>query len=110
MVPFMMVYSARPGRLGASDAIYEHAASRYYRVDVDETRHVDFSDMIFWAGPLKAAGASGSIAPIRAVALTRLIVRQYFDQELRGVPSPLLKGTLRFPDAHVRKPSATKVP
>jgi len=108
--PFMMVYSARPGRLGASDAIYEHAASRYYRVDVDETRHVDFSDMIFWAGPLKAAGASGSIAPIRAVALTRLIVRQYFDQELRGVPSPLLKGTLRFPDAHVRKPSATRVP
>ena len=99
--PFMMVYSARPGRLGASDVIYRRAASRYFRVDVDDTRHVDFSDMIFWGGPLKAAGASGSIAPNRAVELTRLIVRQYFDQELQGVPSPLLAGTLRLPDAHV---------
>ena len=100
--PFMMVYSARPGRLGASDAIYRRAASRYYRVDVDETRHIDFSDMIFWGGPLKAAGASGSIAPNRAAEVTRLVVRQYFDQELRGAPSPLLKGTQRFPDVHVR--------
>jgi len=57
--------------------------------------------MIFWGGPLKAAGASGSIAPNRAVELTRLIVRQYFDQELQGVPSALLAGTLRLPDAHV---------
>ncbi|HEV8214763.1 MAG TPA: hypothetical protein VGP95_02980 [Gemmatimonadaceae bacterium] len=105
--PFMMVYSARPGRLGASDVIYRRAASRYYRVDVDDTRHVDFSDMIFWGGPLKAAGASGSIAPNRAVELTRLIVRQYFDQELRGVRSPFLKGTLRLPDAHARLPSPT---
>ena len=100
--PFMMVYSARPGRLGASDAIYRRAASRYYRVDVDDTRHIDFSDMIFWGGPLKAGGASGSIAPNRAAEVTRLIVRQYFDQELRGVPSPLLKGTQRLPDVHVR--------
>src|SRR4029077_11856309 len=29
--PFMMVYSARPGRVGASDAIYGRASSRYYR-------------------------------------------------------------------------------
>jgi len=108
--PFMMVYSARPGRLGASDVIYRRAASRYFRVDVDDTRHVDFSDMIFWGGPLKAAGASGSIAPNRAVELTRLIVRQYFDQELQGVPSPLLAGTLRLPDARVRKPTLTRGP
>ena len=98
--PFMMVYSGRPGRLGASDAIYRRAASRYYRVDVDDTRHIDFSDMIYWGGPLKAA--SGSIAPERAVEATRLIVRQYFDQELRGVPSPLLRGTLKPRDVHVR--------
>ena len=108
--PFMMVYSARPGRLGASDAIYRRAASPYYRVDVDSTRHVDFSDMIFWGGPLKAAGASGSIAPERAVEATRLIVRQYFDQELRGVPSPLLRGTLKLNDVHVRSPSSSRAP
>jgi pimeloyl-ACP methyl ester carboxylesterase len=106
--PFMMVYSARPGRLGASDAIYRRAASPYYRVDVDGTRHIDFSDMIFWGGPLKAA--SGSIAPERAVEATRLIVRQYFDQELRGVPSPLLRGTLRLTDVHVRSPATSRSP
>jgi pimeloyl-ACP methyl ester carboxylesterase len=106
--PFMMVYSARPGRLGASDAIYRRAASPYYRVDVDGTRHIDSSDMIFWGGPLKAA--SGSIAPERAVEATRLIVRQYFDQELRGVPSPLLRGTLRLTDVHVRSPATSRSP
>lgn len=36
--PFMMVYSARPGRLGANDAIYARAAKPYYRVDVADTR------------------------------------------------------------------------
>jgi predicted dienelactone hydrolase len=100
--PFLMVYSARPGRLGASDAIYRRAASTYYRVDVDSTRHVDFSDMIFWGGPLRKAGASGSIAPVRAAELTRVIVREYFDQELRGKPSPLLSGVRHLPDAHVQ--------
>jgi hypothetical protein len=35
--PFLMVYSARQGRIGASDAIYRRSASPYYRVDVDGT-------------------------------------------------------------------------
>jgi predicted dienelactone hydrolase len=100
--PFLMVYSARPGRLGASDAIYRRATSRYYRVDVDSTRHIDFSDMIFWGGPLRKAGASGSIPPTRAAELTRRIVREYFDQELRAKPSPLLSGKIDLPDVHVR--------
>jgi hypothetical protein len=100
--PFLMVYSARPGRLGASDAIYRRATSRYYRVDVDSTRHIDFSDMIFWGGPLRKAGASGSIPPTRAAELTRRIVREYFDQELRAKPSPLLSGKIELPDVHVR--------
>ena len=38
---FLMVYSARPGRLGANDAIYRRAAQTYYRVDVADTRHLD---------------------------------------------------------------------
>src|SRR5262249_25205855 len=42
--PFLMIYSARPGRLGASDAIYRRAARPYYRVDVRDTRHLDFCD------------------------------------------------------------------
>ena len=32
--PFLMVYSERPGRAGASDPIYRRSAHPYYRVDV----------------------------------------------------------------------------
>ena len=61
--PFLMVYSARMGRTGASDAIYRRAATPYYRVDVRDTLHLDFSDMNFWGGPLRDRGALGKMAP-----------------------------------------------
>ena len=91
--PFLMVYSARPGRIGASDVIYERAARPYYRVDVADTRHLDFSDMAFWGGPLRQRPVLGTIAPARVNEITGVIVRQYFDQELLGRRSPLLAGT-----------------
>jgi pimeloyl-ACP methyl ester carboxylesterase len=97
--PFLMVYSARPGRTGASDAIYRRAASRYYRCDVRDTLHLDFSDAILWGGPLSKA--LGTIAPARAIQVTRAIVRQYFDQELLGRPSPLLSKKETIPEVTV---------
>jgi len=96
--PFLMVYSARPGRTGASDAIYRRAASRYYRCDVRDTLHVDFSDMVLWGGPLRENGALGTLPPARAVEITRMIIRQYFDQELLGKASPLLAGKTKLPE------------
>ena len=80
--PFLMVYSARPGRAGASDYIYGRAASKYYRVDVADTLHVDFTEMNFWGGPLQQRGAFGRIAPARALELTRVIARSFFGQEI----------------------------
>lgn len=103
--PFLMVYSARPGRAGASDVVYKAAASRYYRVDVAGTLHVDFSDMNFWGGPLRARGAFGPIDPARAAALTRQIVREYFDQELLGRPSPVLSGKEKLDGVSVLIPN-----
>jgi alpha-beta hydrolase superfamily lysophospholipase len=100
--PFLMVYSARPGRTGASDAIYRRAASPYYRVDVRDTLHLEFSDMPFWAGALRKRGALGTMAPARASAITRAIVREYFWQELLGRRSPLLAGEPVFPEVTVR--------
>jgi hypothetical protein len=75
--PLLMVYSGRPGRAGASDDIYSRAASRYYRVDVADTLHIDFSEMNFWGGPLRQRGAFGKIAPERALELTRLVARSF---------------------------------
>ncbi len=99
--PFLMVYSARAGRTGASDAIYRRAAPRYYRVDVRDTLHLDFSDMILWGGPLKG-GALGTLAPARTTEITRTVVLQYFDQELLGKPSPLLSGKTSMPEVTVK--------
>jgi pimeloyl-ACP methyl ester carboxylesterase len=99
--PFLMVYSARPGRTGASDAIYRRAASRYYRCDVRDTLHLDFSDVILWDGQLRKAGALGTLPPPRAIEITRAIVRQYFDQELLGRPSPLLSKKETLPEVTV---------
>ena len=101
--PFLMVYSARPGRSGASDAIYRRAAHPYYRVDVQDTRHLDFCDMAFWGGPLRERPVLGTLNPARISEITRTIVRQYFDQELMGQRSALLAGTPLFPEVTVRK-------
>ena len=100
--PFLMVYSARPGRAGASDPIYRRSARPYYRVDVRDTRHLDFIDMAFWGGPLRDRPVLGSIVPVRIADITRAVVRQFFDQELLGRRSPLLRGTPLFPEVTVR--------
>jgi len=100
--PFLMVYSARPGRAGASDAIYRRSARPYYRVDVQETRHLDFVDMAFWGGPLRERPVLGPIAPARIADITRAVVREFFDQELLGRRSTLLAGAPRFPEVAVR--------
>ena len=99
--PFLMVYSARPGRLGASDTIYRRAAAPYYRVDVRDTLHLDFSDFPFWDGPLAQRGAFGALGGARATSITRAIVREYFDQELLGRRSPLLAGKTTFPEVTI---------
>jgi predicted dienelactone hydrolase len=100
---FLMVYSARPGRLGANDPIYRRAAQTYYRVDVADTRHLDFCDMTFWGGPLGERPVLGSIAPERVTAIARTVVREFFDQELLGRRSPLLAGSEKLPEVAARK-------
>ena len=98
--PLLMVYSARP-RLGASDIIYKRAASKYYRVEVKDTQHIDFSDMNFWGGPLRERGAFGTIDPARVAAITRTVVREFFAQEILEQPSAVLSGKQAMPDATV---------
>jgi len=100
--PFLMVYSARPGRAGASDPIYRRSARPYYRVDVRDTRHLDFIDLAFWGGPLRERPVMGPIAPARIADITRVVVREFFDQELLGRRSTLLTGAPRFPEVTVR--------
>jgi predicted dienelactone hydrolase len=99
--PFLMVYSGRTGRAGASDVIYKRAASKYYRVDVKDSMHLDFTDMNFWGGPLRQRGAYGKIDPARATEITRLVVREFFEQEILKQPSAFLSGKVPLPDVTV---------
>lgn len=39
-----------------------------------------------------------------AIELTRVIVREYFDQELRAKPSPLLGEKTQLTDVHIHPP------
>ena len=99
--PFLMVYSGRAGRAGASDIIYRRSASKYYRVDVRDTLHLDFTDMNYWGGPLRQRGAYGKIEPARAAEVTRMIVREFFAQEILNQPSALLSGKQPMSDVTV---------
>jgi predicted dienelactone hydrolase len=99
--PFLMVYSGRAGRAGASDIIYRRSASKYYRVDVKDTMHLDFTDMNFWDGPLRQRGAFGKIDPARAADITRMVVREFFGQEILKQPSAFLSGKQPMTDVTV---------
>ena len=101
--PFLMVYSARLGRLGASDAIYQKSGSPYFRVDVEGTLHVDFSDMTFWP-VLRERHITGPLDPTHASDATRAIVREFFDQTLLGRPSALLSGSRVLAGVRVTRP------
>jgi hypothetical protein len=72
-------------------------------VDVRDTRHLEFSDMVFWGGPLRDRPILGTMPPARATEITAAIVREYFGQELSGRRSPLLSGTPVFPEVTVRR-------
>ena len=99
--PFMMVYSARPGRLGANDPIYRTAARPYHRADVTDTRHLDFTDMVFWGGPLRERPMLGTIAPARVTEITRVLVRRFFDQELLGQRAALTGARREVVRSHI---------
>ena len=100
--PLLMVYSSRPGRIGASDAIYERSARPYYKVIADGTRHLDFIDMVFWPA-LRERKILGTVAPDVVTANTRAVVREFFDQELLGRRSAILSGRRRLPGVTVAR-------
>jgi predicted dienelactone hydrolase len=97
----LMVYSSRAGRAGASDLIYQRSAAKYYRVDVKDTLHLDFTDMNDWGGPLRQRGAYGKIDPGRAAEITRMVVREFFSQEILKQPSAFLSGQQPMTDVTV---------
>jgi pimeloyl-ACP methyl ester carboxylesterase len=87
--PFLMVYAARPGRIGVSDLVYGRSDSAW-RAVIDGTFHLNFGDFQYREGPQRLGNALGPIAADRATAIVHRLVRMV-DQFL-GKTSTLLAG------------------
>jgi len=81
-------------------AVYDRLSGPGYIVLVPGMYHVDFSDFPLFSPLLaEALGLSGSLDPQRAREIPDAYALAFFDEHLKGVPSPLLDGPSdRFPE------------
>jgi hypothetical protein len=108
--PFLMLYTERDGRVGASDVIYRNSTAPYWRAVLARSRHLDPSDWALFGPGLRRGGGFGTVAPDDAVRLTNRLVIAWFDQELRGRPSALLTGARTEPGLTVARVSRGEAP
>src|SRR6185436_12236610 len=99
---FLMVYSARPGRVGVSDLIYGRSDSAW-RAVIDGTRHINFGDFQYREGKQRIADALGPISAERSTAIVHRLVREWFDEHLSGRKSALLAGERIFAELEVSR-------
>jgi len=98
--PFLMVYAARPGRIGVSDLIYGKSDSAW-RAVIDGALHLNFGDFQYRQGVQRFTPVLGPIAAERSTEIVHRLVREWFDQWLLGKPSPLLGGERVFEELSV---------
>jgi len=100
--PFLMVYAARAGRLGVSDAIYAKGDSAW-RADIAGALHLNFGDFQYREGEARLGNALGTITAERSTEIVHRLVRDWFGRWLLGRQSPLLEGAQLFPELHVSR-------
>jgi predicted dienelactone hydrolase len=100
--PFLMVYAARPGRIGVSDLVYGRSAAAW-RAVITGALHLNFGDFQYRHGALRFADALGPLSPERSTAIVHRLVREWFDEQLSGRRSELLSGTSSFAELEVSR-------
>ena len=100
--PFLMVYAARPGRIGVSDLIYGKSDSAW-RAVITGTLHLNFGDFQYRQGAQRFGNSLGPIAAERSTTIVHRLVREWFDQMLSGKRSALLAGGRVFEELEVRR-------
>ena len=100
--PFLMVYAARPGRIGVSDLVYGKSPSAW-RAVISGTLHLNFGDFQYREGAQRFGAALGPITAERSTAIVHRLVREWFDQELSGRRSALLAGEPVFAELVVSR-------
>jgi len=82
-----------------SNFIYDNSAAPAYRVWVEGTTHISYTDMVLYGPLLQKVGISGSIDAYRMLDITAQYSRAFFDKHLMGRPAPLLDGpTTTYPE------------
>jgi dienelactone hydrolase len=99
--PFLMLYSARPGRVGVSDPIYRRGPE-YWRAVLAGSLHLNFGDWLYWEGPGRLTRGLGDLPATRSTEIVRRLVREFFAAQLLGAPAPLLQGPV-YPELSVQR-------
>lgn len=89
--PFLMVYAARPGRIGVSDLVYGRSGAAW-RAVIAGALHLNFGDFQYRRGAQRFTDALGPISAERSTAIVHQLVREWFDEQLLGRKSVLLAG------------------
>ncbi len=77
-----------------------------YFISLHGTLHTSFQDTIL-TSPLQRFSYAGKIPPERLISILRAYVLAFFDQSLRGIPSPLLAAPRSpYPEVTVHEPVA----
>jgi dienelactone hydrolase len=100
--PFLMVYSARPFRIGMSDVIYRKGGP-YWRAVLTRSSHLNFGDWQYWEPPARMSGALGTIDGARSGVIVNRLVRDFFSAYLDGARPALFRGERVFEELTVRR-------
>lgn len=88
--PFLMMYSQ--GNNGVNDWALTDSPQDGYRLLVKGTTHQNYTDFNLVSPILRAVGVLGTIDPWQMERIMNAYILAFFDQTLKGIPSPLLQG------------------
>ena len=101
-IPFLFVDNETGRDLNAW--AYELAEGPAYHVTVKGTEHFSYSDLSLWSPLFQAAGFTGAIDGKRVLHVMNAYTLAFFDQHLRGRPSPLFEApSPTFPEVVFEK-------
>jgi dienelactone hydrolase len=95
--PFMLLNSQ--GSPAANRDFYNNLNGAAYHLEFRGFHHMSFSDMPFWVGATDVFDRR--VSAIRAAQLTNAYVLAFFDQYLKGIDQPILRGSSSgYPEVH----------
>lgn len=101
--PFLMMYGEHSK--GMNDWALSLSTGRGYSLVVHGTQHNNFTDSSL-AGPLLRSPLWNALGSINGQQMERIMnayILAFFDQTLKGIPSPLLQGnSLDYPEAELK--------